>query len=173
MLAVTHLVVSLLLISLLNLDRNDTFVALLFGVFIDVDHLLGLKGYVDAHGVGGVLDIDSLVSADGQWKSLLHSPVAAMVVGPVASASRLGLPLLFWGIHISMDYAEDTLLGLFSAAEAALLSASASALVLLAFRSFLIANPGCGVREFAGHVMDRASRPLRGLSGAVARALGP
>ncbi|MEW5747178.1 MAG: hypothetical protein AB1793_00100 [Candidatus Thermoplasmatota archaeon] len=173
MLAVTHLVVSLLLISLLNLDRNDSFVALLFGVFIDVDHLFGLKGYVDVHGVGGVLDIDALMSADGQWKSLLHSPVAALVVGPVASASRLALPLLFWGVHISMDYAEDTFLGLFSAAEAVLLCASVTALVLLAFISFRVAHPDGGAREFAAHVLHRVSCPLRAISGAVARALAP
>ncbi len=173
MLAVTHLVVSLLLISILTLDRNDSFVALLFGVFIDADHLLGLKGYVEVHGIGGVLEIDSLMSADGQWKSLLHSPVAAMVVGPVASASRLALPLLFWGVHISMDYVEDAFLGLLSVPEIALLCASASALALLAFRSFRMAHPGCGVREFAAHSWYRAAFPLRRLSGAVSRALGP
>ena len=40
MLAITHLVVSLLLIQVLMLDRNDSFVALTFGVFIAMGNFL-------------------------------------------------------------------------------------------------------------------------------------
>src|SRR4030066_378891 len=50
MLALTHIVASLLLIQLMTLDRNDAFVALLFGVFIDLDHLFGLKNYAESVG---------------------------------------------------------------------------------------------------------------------------
>ncbi len=121
MLAVTHLVVSLLLIQLLTLDRNDAFVALLFGVFVDFDHFLGLHSHAKTNGLSAVLDIDSLMDPGGQWKSMFHNPVAIAVVGPLSVASRLAIPLLFWGAHISMDYLEDNFLGLFSASEAVLL----------------------------------------------------
>jgi hypothetical protein len=172
MLAVTHLIVSLLLINLLTLDRNDSFVALLFGVFIDVDHLFGLRGYVEANGIWSIFDVGSLVAADGQWKSVLHSPVAAIVVGPVASASRLAIPLLFWGVHVSMDCVEDTVLGLFSAWEFALLGASSLALVLLAFRSYRMAEPRSGFADFLRDAAEKAKSPFRNLSCAVSRALG-
>jgi hypothetical protein len=170
MLAVTHLIVSLLLIQFLTLDRNDSFVALLFGVFIDVDHLFGLRDYVAANGVSSVFDLGSLMNADGQWKSFLHSPMAAVAVGPIASASRLGLPLLFWGVHISMDYFEDAVLGLFSAWEFALLGLSSSVLLLLAFRSHRMAEPQCGLGGFLRHVAGRARSSLGALTCAFSRA---
>lgn len=154
MLAVTHLIVSLLFIHLLTLDRNDAFVALMFGVFIDVDHLFGLKAYVDVHGIAGLFDFDSLMNADGQWKSMLHNPVAALVVGPAASASRLALPLLFWFVHITMDYAEDSFLGLFSLWETLLLAGSAAALFLLSYRKVRFYEPDIGLMEFVGRGMD-------------------
>ena len=156
----------------LNLDKNDSFVALLFGVFIDVDHFLGLKDYVAANGLASVLDMDSLMQPGGQWKSLFHNPVAVMVVGPVSTGSRLALPLLFWGVHIVMDYFEDAVLGLFSVWEMALLAGSFLALTSVAFRRYAAANPGSGFRDFAGHVLGLVSRPFRSLTGAVSRALG-
>ena len=148
MLAITHLAVSLVLIHLLTLDKNDSFMALVFGVFIDLDHLFGLKDYVAAHGVGGVFDIDSLMHADGQWKSMFHNPIAAMVVGPVAAASRLAIPLIFWGVHMAMDYAEDTVMGVFSASEMLLQSGAFIALASLAFRKARMRDPELGPAEF-------------------------
>lgn len=168
--AITHLVVSLLLIHLLTLDRNDSFVALMFGVFIDVDHLFGLRGYVEAHGLSGVLDFDSLMQADGQWKSLLHSPVAAMVVGPVSVGSRLAIPLVFWGVHMAMDYLEDTWLGVFSAWEMALLAGSSIAFTAVCFRTFRMKHPESGFTVFLRSVLSWLGSPWRSL---VSAAFGP
>src|SRR4030065_7187 len=94
MIAVTHLVVCLLLIELMHLDRNDAFVAWVFGVFIDLDHLFGLRDYVQANGVMAVFDMDDIVNPGGHWKSLMHSPIAVMVVGPVFIAFRLAARLV-------------------------------------------------------------------------------
>lgn len=170
--AVTHLVVSLLLIHLLTLDRNDAYVALMFGVFIDVDHLFGLKGYIDAHGISAVLDIDSLMHPDGQWKSMLHSPMAVMIVGPVATASRLALPLVFWGVHIAMDYAEDVFLGLFSLGEILLLAGASSALLVLSYRRARVFEPGVRFRDFLSRQWSRAVSPFSRVRRAVCRARG-
>lgn len=169
MLAITHLAVSVLLIYLLTLDRNDRFVALMFGVFIDVDHLFGLKAYVSANGIAGVLDFDSLMQADGQWKSMLHSPVAVMVVGPVATASRLALPLLFWGVHITMDYAEDAFLGLFSAWEMMLLAGSVSALVVLSYRKARTAEPSLRFSRFLALECSWLVSPVARIMRAIGR----
>lgn len=172
MLAVTHLVVSFLLIYIMSLDRNDTFVALMFGVFIDIDHLFGLKTYIAAHGITGILDFDALTSADGQWKSMLHSPVAVMIVGPVATASRLALPLVFWGVHISMDFVEDAYLGLFSAWEMALLVGSAAALLLLGFRRARVSEPEISFAGFLSLQWSSIVSPFRRLRRAVFGPLG-
>lgn len=163
MLAITHLIVSLLLIQLLTLDRNDSFVALLFGVFIDVDHLLGLKGYVEVNGVRSVFDFDSLMSADGQWKSLLHNPMAVMVVGTVSAASRIAVPLIFWSVHISMDWLEDTFLGVFSGVEFALLATTFACLLALRYSRSIM---GCEGLSLAGYLKGEVSGVvslLRGL----------
>lgn len=137
-----------MLIYLLNLDRNDAFVGLLFGVFIDVDHLLGLHGYVEANGVVGLADFDGLANADGHWKSLLHNPVAVMVVGPLSVASRLAVPLLFWGVHIGMDHVEDAFLGVFSFAEAVLLIVMSLGLVTMRYSKHLELRPDATLWQY-------------------------
>ncbi len=133
MLAITHLAVSLLLIQLLSLDRNDAFVALMFGVIIDVDHLFGLNSYAKTNGIASIFDLKSLMNADGQWKSLLHSPISIMIVGPISTASRIAVPLIFWGIHISMDWLEDSLLGVFSGPELILMACASGTLLWIRY----------------------------------------
>ena len=137
MLSFTHIVVSLLLIQILTLDKNDAFVALLFGVFIDLDHLFGLKNYAQAHGVMSLFNLDNLANPGGHWKSLMHNPVALAVVGPLSIASRLAIPLIFWGIHVAMDFVQENILGVFSEAEAMLLVFSAFALVTIRYAKFV------------------------------------
>ena len=137
MLSVTHFIVSLLLIQLMSLDRNDAFVALVFGVFIDVDHLFGLKAYTDARGFSALFDIDSLMNPGGQWKSLFHSPMAVGMVAPLSVGFRLAVPLLFWGVHLAMDFAEDNLLGLMSASEAVLAAVAACGFISLRYAKHL------------------------------------
>jgi len=141
MLATTHLIASLLLIQLMSLDRNDAFVALLFGVFIDVDHFFGLKDYVAANGASGLFHLEDLMHPEGQWKSLLHSPMAAVVVGQVSVASRLAIPVLFWGAHLVMDYVQESFLGVFSIAEMAFCASLLSILVWIRYSGFARDRP--------------------------------
>jgi len=148
MLAVTHLIVSLLLIYLLTLDRNDAFIALLFGVFIDLDHLFGLKEYAEARGIEALFDVEALSNPGGQWKSMMHSPIAVMVVGPVATASRLAIPLIFWGMHVLMDYVQDALLGILSFPEIALLVSASALLIGLRYRDARAGSPGITFGRF-------------------------
>jgi hypothetical protein len=162
MLALTHIVASLLLIQLMTLDRNDAFVALLFGVFIDLDHLFGLKNYAEAEGVRSLFDLDTMMDPGGRWKSIMHSPVAVMITGPLSIASKLAIPLIFWGVHISMDYVEQNLLGNFSSLEAALLVLSGFALLSIRFSLFV---EGAGAKNFREYVRAEL-RSLRSMGGA-------
>jgi hypothetical protein len=162
MLAVTHLVACLVLIYVLNLDRNDAFVGLLFGFFIDVDHLFGLHGYVKANGLVSLVDFDGLMSADGHWKSLFHNPVAVMVVGPLSVASKLALPLLFWAVHVGMDYAEDTFLGVFSFPEAVLLTLMSLGLVTVRYSKHLELHPDATLWQYMAVEWRRLGAAVRG-----------
>ena len=148
MIALTHLVVSLLLIELMHLDKNDAFVALVFGVFIDLDHLFGLRDYVQANGVMGVLEFDDLVNPGGHWKSLMHSPIAVMVIGPVSVASRLAIPLIFWGVHLLMDLVQEAVLGVFSAQEAVFLLLAASGFVTIRYARCIVAGKASTLYEY-------------------------
>ncbi len=136
------------MIQLMNLDRNDAFIALVFGVFIDLDHLFGLKEYTEARGITALLDFDSLMNPGGQWKSLFHNPMAIGVIAPLSAGSRLGIPILFWGVHLIMDFAADMFLGLFSAPEALLLALAGIALVSIRYARCTESGRGEGIAGF-------------------------
>jgi hypothetical protein len=137
MIALTHLVVSLLLIQLLSLDRNDAFVALMFGVLIDLDHLMGLGDYVKANGISAIFDFHDLMNPGGHWKSLFHNPVAIAVVGPLSVTSRLAVPLLFWGVHMTMDFVQEKYLGALSSPEGVFLALATFALIAVRYANYL------------------------------------
>lgn len=133
---------------MLNLDRNDAFIALVFGVFVDLDHLFGLRQYTEARGITALLDFDSLMNPGGQWKSMFHSPLAVGIIAPLSFGSRLAIPMLFWGVHLLMDFAQDTFLGLFSAPEAMLLVLAGLALVSIRYAKSLEAETARGLLAY-------------------------
>jgi hypothetical protein len=122
MLAVTHLFIALLLIRAFNLDRNTAFMTLLFGVFIDLDHIFGMIDFVTREGLGNALNLNAALTSDVQWKSLLHSPEGILFVGPVALITRMLVPLLAWGLHILLDYVQIYYLGICSPLEILLMA---------------------------------------------------
>lgn len=133
---------------MLNLDRNDAFIALVFGVFVDLDHLFGLRQYTEARGITALLDFDSLMNPGGQWKSMFHSPLAVGIIAPLSFGSRLAIPMLFWGVHLLMDFAQDTFLGLFSAPEAMLLVLAGLALASIRYAKSLEAETARGLLAY-------------------------
>jgi len=148
MLSITHIVVTLLLIQLLTLDRNDAFIAMLFGVFIDADHLFGLMKYTQANGVASMFDLDTLMNPGGQWKSILHSPIAAAVVAPLSFAVRLSIPILFWAVHLLMDFFEQNFLGHFSELEAGLFLFATLSLLTLRYGQYIMNNESSDFRDY-------------------------
>jgi len=137
MLALTHLIVTLLFIQIFLLDRNDAFVALVFGVFIDFDHLFGLRDYTQTNGIIAVFDFDNILNPGGHWKSVLHNPIGLAVVAPLAFVSRLAIPLVFWGLHVALDIVQEGFLGQFTRAEAMLAFFSFALFVTLRYSKYL------------------------------------
>jgi hypothetical protein len=136
MLAITHLVVVLLLIKVMELDRQEATAALLFGVIIDLDHIFGMADYVSKVGWGNAANVNMALTSDVQWKSLMHQPVAAVVVGPIAALFRFSIPLLAWGVHLIMDYVQIEYLGVASAKEMVFLLSLAFLLLFLELSDF-------------------------------------
>jgi len=102
--AFNHILVVVILIKLLHLDRNEAFVAILFGVLLDLDHLMGIPAYIGEYGWVAVFNIDSLLHNDVQWKSSMHGTEAFLVVSAISLLLRMYIPLLFWALHVLMDW---------------------------------------------------------------------
>jgi hypothetical protein len=94
MLALTHLVFALVLISVFKLDRSNAFAVLLFGVLIDLDHTFGLVEFVVREGVSHSLDYKAAMASDIQWKSMFHSPEAAVLIFPLSLSYRYAVPFI-------------------------------------------------------------------------------
>jgi hypothetical protein len=148
MIAVTHLIVCILLIELMHLDRNDAFVALVFGVLIDLDHLFGLKDYVQANGAKAVFDFQSITNPGGHWKSLMHTPIGVMVVGPVSLASRLAVPILFWAVHLAMDLIQEEFLGVLSSQEFLFLFLAGAGLLTIRYARAIAAGAASSLMDY-------------------------
>lgn len=115
--AVTHLVVTLLLIRLFRLDRNEAFACLLLGVFIDFDHLFGMIDFIHQDGINNILNMHAAMHTGIQWKSLMHDPMAAIILVPAAVGFRFFMPLVAWALHLLMDYVQMHYLGIASIPE--------------------------------------------------------
>ena len=100
------------------------------------------------NGLSGLADFGLLMDPGGQWKSMLHAPVAAFVVGSVSIASRMAFPVLFWFVHIVMDQFEDSVVGLFSLPEMLLLAGSMVTLVAMRWREFSWGREGASMAEY-------------------------
>lgn len=148
MLTTTHLAVTLLLCLILNLNRDEWFVALMFGVLIDADHLFGAPRYV-SHNGGAALLRRSWDDGSGlPWKSLLHYPVGAFVVAPLSIGWRYFLPVLFWAMHLELDYIQNATLSWSTPIEAALMTSSCIGIVYMLHRNWTAANPDGDFRQF-------------------------
>ncbi len=155
LLALTHLFIVILLVRQLELDRNEAMLGMLFGVLIDVDHLLGIPDFVSANGVENLTNTESLLTADVQWKSALHSPMAVLIVAPISASFRLAVPLLFWGTHVVLDTIQIEFLGIASLAEMAFLVLLGIALLLTEARAF-----GKNAAKGSGFVSWEAKRMM-------------
>jgi hypothetical protein len=136
MLAITHLLFVMILIGWFGLDRKAAFATLLFGVLIDIDHVLGMAEFVAKDGLENSLNLQAALSSDVQWKSLLHSPQAVLFVAPVVLGFRMVLPLIAWGAHLLMDQVQMSYLGICSPVEMVLMGTMAMVLLQMRRRDY-------------------------------------
>lgn len=167
MLTPTHIAVVVLVAMLLRLDKNEWFIAVLFGIVIDVDHLFALPRYVSANGWSAVLNQSWDDSSGLPWKSWFHYPMAAIVVGHLSLGWRFALPLAFWSIHLGMDGLQQVLGDLNMAVESAMLLGASAGIVFLTYSDWSLVSGRTGLRAYADHVASSSRAMLSGLRGIV------
>jgi hypothetical protein len=165
MLTPTHLMVIVLAGMLLRLSRDEWFMAMLFGVVIDVDHLFALPRYVADNGWPAILRQTWDDGSGLPWRSWLHHPMSALVVGYLSPGWRLALPLAAWAIHLGMDGLQLVLGDMNTVAESAILISSTAGIVAIGYSRWTVMTGMSGLRAYADFVARSSRAALSGIRG--------
>jgi len=150
---------------LLNLNRDEWFAALTFGVVIDADHLFAAPRYVSDNGVAAILSPTWDDGSGLPWKSSFHHPEGAFVVGYLAMGWRLLIPLVFWGTHVAIDEFQLATIEHSGVIESVFLSAVVGGIVSLGYKRWLALEPEGDFQQYMAHVKKTlksvlSSRPV-------------
>ena len=92
----THFFATSLGVQALGLTGQDLALAYTFGMAVDVDHVIKLPYYLRAVGLHD--------KRGYYWRSSLQEPVALLWILPLCYFLGTVIPLLFFLIHVAMDY---------------------------------------------------------------------
>jgi hypothetical protein len=93
---ITHIMATAIGVQALNLRGRDTVLAFLFGVAVDIDHVIKAPFYLRYAGLTN--------QKDYYWRSSLQEPVAFLWIAPLCLFLGTIVPALFFAIHLAMDY---------------------------------------------------------------------
>lgn len=93
---VTHFLATTLGVQALGLEGRDKVLAYAFGMGVDIDHAVKLPFYLRAVGLRD--------KRGYYWRSSLQEPVALLWIVPLCLFLGTLLPILFFSIHVAMDY---------------------------------------------------------------------
>ena len=93
---VTHFLATTLGVQALGLEGRDKVLAYAFGMGVDIDHAVKLPFYLRAVGLRD--------KRGYYWRSSLQEPVALLWIVPLCVFLGTLLPILFFAIHVAMDY---------------------------------------------------------------------
>jgi hypothetical protein len=171
-LTTTHLAAVILLGLLLDLDWNEWFVALLFGVALDIDHLFAAPGYIGRNGFGAILAPTWDDGSGAVWRSFLHYPMGVFIVMPLAMGWRLMVPLVFWVSHLSIDHLQNATLAHSALVESVFLLFVCSGIFALGYYRWRAASGHDGLMPYLVHIkamllsyIDGSRRTTRGTAG--------
>src|SRR5437867_2049817 len=92
----THILATTLGVQAMELHGRDAALAYAFGVGVDVDHVVKAPFYLRAVGLRD--------KRGYYWRSSLQEPVALLWIVPLCIFFGSVVPLVFFAIHIAMDY---------------------------------------------------------------------
>jgi len=93
---ITHVLATTLGVRALRLHGRQAVLAYVFGVGVDIDHLLKAPFYLRAVGLQR--------KKDYYWRSSLQEPIALLWIVPLSLYLRSWVPPLFFVVHVAMDY---------------------------------------------------------------------
>ena len=93
---VTHLLATTLGVQALGLEGRDKVLAYAFGMGVDIDHAVKAPFYLRAVGLRD--------KRGYYWRSSLQEPVALLWIVPLSLFLGTIVPILFFAIHVAMDY---------------------------------------------------------------------
>ena len=92
----THVLATALGVQVLGLSGHERVLAYVFGVAVDLDHLIKAPYYYRAVGLAN--------KKDYYWRSSLQEPVALLWIVPLCVFLGSVVPIIFFAIHVAMDY---------------------------------------------------------------------
>lgn len=102
------LILGFLLARVVPWDARAWLLAIVFGVVIDIDHLLEVPRYlltqVPTHGMAALAP-SAILQHGAAWQGIFHNPLWGSLI--VVAASLLlwsWIPLVFWGLHMVLDF---------------------------------------------------------------------
>jgi len=103
MITTTHMVATIGLGKLMGIETiKDWFLAFLFGVLIDLDHL---KIFRKKYRLNG--DWFKFFTKELPMHSFLHAPISIFWVVPLSFYLQAPIIMAAWGLHVFMDYLVD------------------------------------------------------------------
>ncbi len=93
---ITHFLATTLGVQALGLEGREAALAYGFGVAVDVDHAIKAPYYLRAVGLRD--------KRGYYWRSSLQEPVGFLWIAPLCLWLGTAVPLLFYAIHLLMDY---------------------------------------------------------------------
>jgi hypothetical protein len=93
---ITHVLATTLGVKILQLKGRNAVLAYLFGVAVDIDHLLKAPYYLRAVGLRN--------QRGYYWRSSLQEPVALLWIVPLCVFLGTAVPAVFFCLHLAMDY---------------------------------------------------------------------
>lgn len=100
MLITTHTVATIGLGKLMGLQTtSDWFLAFLFGVFVDLDHLKIFRAKYRQNG-----DWLKFFTRELPIRSFIQEPISLLWIAPLSFYLQTPIPMIFWSLHVFLDY---------------------------------------------------------------------
>ena len=93
---IAHILLTILFAKVANLSGIDFFWALMFGVFIDFDHMIKIPLYIKQNGLK--------IVRQWNWRTGFQEPVSYLWVVPLCIYFQTWVPVFFFTIHLILDY---------------------------------------------------------------------
>lgn len=98
---ITHILSVLLLGKIMHLNGFEWILAFVFGVLIDIDHLVKLPIYMKQKYMKQKIPRKT---AHWDWRTPIQEPVSYLWVIPMSLFLKSYVPVIFFTLHLALDY---------------------------------------------------------------------